>query len=261
MKNRIEDSNAAVLEANGTEDNGTEKKAKKSSAKPPIKLVIPELAVKIIEIRIGGIVPLIMRAWDDKTAQMLADKAKGVKAAKSRENVVPEDAFNAARYISTAGWDGVPAGAFKASLIDAVTCNNIPKADFNMTLGKKTFFIRADGVDKKSGRSLVRIYGQPEMLEMMQRTTTGMPYMSYRPIYRKWSAILGIEYNAARIDAQGVMNLLSNAGYWVGVGEHRPSAPESKTGENGRWEVLPADAKMVGEGGAKRSKGLAHSKD
>jgi hypothetical protein len=93
------------------------------------------------------------------------------------------------------------------------------------------------------------------MLKQMQRTTTGQPYMSYRPIYRDWWVTLVIEYNAARIDAQGVLNLVSNAGYFVGVGEHRPSAPKSKTGDNGRWELLDPEAAEKLMKGGKTTKG------
>lgn len=206
----------------------------------PVKLVIPELSDKIMEVSIEGIAPLVIRAWDQKTAQQLADKAMGKKAAKSREAADPQAIFNGARYISTDGWDGVPAGAFKAALVDAVSCCDIPVRDFNMTLAKKTFFIIADGVCKVSGRDLVRIHGKPERYEVMQPTMGGGPYMSYRPLYREWSCKLRVQYNATKIDAQGVLNLLSTAGYWVGVGEHRPSAKESRTGSFGRWKVLPS---------------------
>ena len=123
--------------------------------------------------------------------------------------------------------------------MDAVSCCDIPKTDFSMTLAKKSFFVRPEGKCRVSGRELVRIHGKPEMYKLMQPTSGGGPYMSYRPLYRKWSVKLLIEYNAAKIDAQGVLNLVAIAGYFVGVGEHRPSSKESKTGGSGRWEVVP----------------------
>lgn len=260
-KNRTTDE-TSTLEPNFG-DNGNVAPSNGKAKKPlpgedkPIRLLIPKLNAKLMEVKIHGITPLICRAWDDKTKQQLADKAKGEKKAKSRDNVVPAEVFNAARYISTEGWDGVPASAFKAALVDAVACLDIPKTEFSMTLAKKSFFIMADGIDKAGGADLVRIYSdKPEMLERMLRTTTGMPYMSYRPLYRDWYAILRVEYNATRIDPQGVLNLLANAGYYVGVGEHRPSAPESKTGSSGRWEVMDPTERIpqFAASKAKRSK-------
>lgn len=216
--------------------------APNGAAKAPaaVKLVIPELKVQVLEVRLNGISPLVIRAWDQKTAQQLADKAKGEKQARNRDPVDPESVFNGARYVSEEGWDGIPAGAFKAALVDAVSCLDISVKDFNMTLGKKSFFILSDGRCRLSGRDLVRIDGpEPEVYKIMQPTSGGGPYMSYRPMYRKWGCRLRIQFNSSRINAQGVLNLLSNAGYWCGVGEHRPSAKESKTGTFGRWEVVP----------------------
>lgn len=205
---------------------------------PTIKLSIPQLTVRTLEVEIVGISPLIIRAWDQKTQQELADKQSGKKNTKSRENKTPQEVFDGARYRAVEGdWDGIPATAFKAALVDAVSCLNISLRDFSMTVAKKCFFIKPQGIDKLSGRDLVRIYGTPEIFAIMQPTSAGGPYMSYRPIYRDWRCQLAIEFNAAKIDAQGVMNLLANAGYFVGVGEHRPASKESKTGTSGRWKI------------------------
>lgn len=202
------------------------------------KLVIPELNVKMLQVRIRGISPLIIRAWDDKTAQQLADKAMGIKAPAARPNVDPEATWNAARYISTDGWDGIPCGAFRAAIIESIDCVDVPKNDFSMTRGKKTIFVLPDGIHPQSQRELVRIYGKPECYALMQPTSGGGPYMSYRPRFNEWECRLRVQFNASRIDAQGVLNLVSIAGYFVGVGEHRPTAPDSKTGSSGRWEVI-----------------------
>ena len=209
-----------------------------------MRLVIPELSVQVLEVDINGIAPLVIRAWDQKTKQQMADKAQGRQKVKSRDPVDPEAVFNGARYISEEGWDGIPASAFKGALVEAVSCYDLPKTEFSMTLAKKTFFVLADGTCRLSGRDLVRIEGaKPEVYKLMQPTSGGGPYMSYRPIYRQWRCRLRIQYNSARIDAQGVLNLLATAGYWVGVGEHRPASKESRTGAMGRWSIVPSDGK------------------
>jgi hypothetical protein len=222
---------------NGVEEHVLE--AAKPAKSKVMKLVVPAPAVQRLEVELRGIAPLVIRAWDQKTIQILEGKATGEKT-RQRENVDPEAVFNGARYISIEGWDGIPASAFKAAIVDAVGCLDIPRNDFSMTLGKKSFFVQADGVCKLSGRDLVRIVGtEPTMFKLMQPTSGGGPYMSYRPMYKKWGCRLHVQYNATRIDAQGVLNLIANAGYWVGVGEHRPSSKESKTGTFGRFEIVP----------------------
>lgn len=216
-----------------------------AKAKDDVKLVIPQPKVQVLEISIRGIAPLVIRAWDQKTMQQLADKAKTGVTVRNREKVDPDETYNSARYVSPEGWDGFPAGGFRAAMIDAVSCVDIAVRDFNMTLAKKCLFVIPDGICKVSGRDLVRIEGQSERFDLMQPTSGGGPYMSYRPIYRKWSATLKIQFNAARLNAQGVLNLVSLAGFWVGIGEHRPTSKESKTGSFGRWEVVPGDRRLM----------------
>lgn len=231
VKNRIRES----LNGSASHDENSPK---------PVKLVIPELSVQVLQVTIRGITPLVIRAWDQKTMQQLGDKQKGVKTPRGRKAEDPNETFNNARYISTDGWDGIPASAFKAALVDAVSCLDLPKTEFSMTLAKKTFFIASEGVCRVSGRDLVRIHGKkPEVYSLMQPTSGGGPYMSYRPMYRDWECTLRIQYNGARIDGQGVLNLVANAGHFVGVGEHRPSAKESKTGTFGRFEIVPSKGK------------------
>lgn len=210
-------------------------------AEKSVKLVIPSPNTQTLEVWIEGISPLIIRAWDQKTAQMLADKQAGKGKAKGRKPEVANETFEAAKYYSTEGWEGIAAGSFKAALVDAVSCLDISRTDFSMTLAKKCFFILPDGVCRASGRDLVRIHGKSERYDVMQPTSGGGPYMSFRPRYPKWKCRLRVQFNASKIDAQGVLNLLATAGYYCGVGEHRPSAKESRTGSSGRWKVLESE--------------------
>ena len=225
--------------------NGTEQpKSPPVGRIPDVRFIIPRLNIQSLEITIEGITPLIVRAWDQKIKQQLADKQAGKKSAKSRVSQIPEEVFNGARYRDKEeGWDGIPASAFKGAMCGAVSCCNISKSDFSMKAAKQCFFIKTQGIDASSGRELVRIYGEPEIFALMQPTSAGGPYMSYRPRYFPWRCILQIGYNACKIDGQGVINLLANAGQFVGVCEHRPSAPKSQTGTSGRWKIVE------GEGG------------
>jgi len=211
--------------------------APSKARKGATKLHIPELNMQVLETTVEGIEPLIVRAWDQKTMAQLADKAMG-KAPKSRENVDPDETMNGARYISTDGWDGFPASAFKAAMVEAVSCLNLPVKDMNMKLAKKLFRVLPDGVCRVSGRQLVNIHNDdPKRFDLMQPTSGGGPYMSYRPRYLEWWVRLKIRFLANRIDAQGLLNLLAVAGECCGIGEHRPSAKESNTGSSGLFRI------------------------
>jgi hypothetical protein len=220
------------------------------------KILIPSPRLEMIQVTVDGIAPLVMRNWDDKTKQQLADKQSGKNKAPRREDRDPKDVLNAARYISTEGWDGVPAAAFKGALVRAVSILNVSKTDLNMTIAKLCFFIQHDGTEKPrvninacTGESeeqvaltrLLKINGKMTCYEKMQPTDGGGPYMSYRPLYDPWSVRLRVQYNGAIISRANMLNLISHAGYFVGIGEHRPSAKESHTGEFGRWEIRGAE--------------------
>jgi hypothetical protein len=130
------------------------------------------------------------------------------------------------------------AAAFKQAMIEALPVAGITKEAFPQTLGKVTFFVVADGYSKSFGEPLVRINGKAEPFSNICRVDNGNPYTNTRPIYRQWAATLRVRYNAIVVSAQQVLNLIAYAGFYVGVGEHRPSSPYSKTGENGLWEVV-----------------------
>ena len=207
-------------------------------------IVIPAPKLETIEVTLKGITPLVCRNWDEKAMNEMLQKHEGKVRAKARENKDPKREFNAARYIALEGWDGVPATAFKAALVSAVRCANIPKADLSLKLAKMSFFVATEGQDKVFGADLVRILdAKPEVYRKMCRTSTGAPYICFRPMYRQWRVKLRISYNAGIMDRQQVVNLIQLAGFFVGVGEHRPSSPQSETGNFGRWELEEKRAK------------------
>lgn len=212
------------------------------------KILIPMPKMEVIQMTLRGIAPLVIRAWDEKTQQQLADKqSTNTKTKKAREARQPDDVMNAAKYVSTEGWDGVPAAAFKAAMVRAVDLLNLSKSDMNMTRAALCIFVKHDGMEKPRKQlgnmatvstRLLKIIGPPaKNYPKMQPTASGTPYMSYRPMYDPWSVILRVEFNSLLLSAEDIVNLAATAGYFVGVGEHRPSARESRTGEYGRWEI------------------------
>jgi len=205
------------------------KKASKDFA-----LEIMPLNIETATFKIVGITSLIVHAWDEKAIKMMLDKQMGNAAAmKQRDKKDPDADFNASRYISTEGWDGVPATGFKAALVE--TCRLVN--GLTMTMAKRAFFVHADGTHP-SGMGLVRIDGKPTKRRDMVRINNGSTAdIRFRAEYKKWSAVVSIDYNASIITMEQVGNLLAWAGYSEGICEWRPGSPESATGMHGRFRV------------------------
>ena len=227
--------------------------AKKSSSKKPAtapsadaggamyKLSIPKPRDEILKVKIRGITPLIVHAWNTKSLQQLVDKSS-LSSEEIKMMQTPDWKFENSKYVSTDGWEGVHAAGFKQALIEALPAAGIAKEKFPQTLGKISIFIVADGEGKTFHEPLVRITGKPEKFENFCRVSNGTVYPNCRAMYRDWSATLTVRYNGIVLNRQMVLNLITFAGYYVGICEHRPSSPESKTGDKGLWEVPAQEA-------------------
>lgn len=122
---------------------------------------------------------------------------------------------------------GFPASGFKKAMIFA--CRQFK--NLAMTEMRGRFFVQ---------NHYVEIKGKPVMDEFWRRIGgkgpgTGTPDIGIRAVFSEWTAQLNIKYNADVISAESIANLLSTAGFSVGIGEDRPD----KSGNTfGMWEVL-----------------------
>lgn len=194
-------------------------------------IMIPRPNIQTFEAPVVGVTPLITHRWSKKAIEMI--EAKGQKKAKGPKDAKnPEAEYNAARYISTEGWDGVPATAFKAAMVGAARqCDGL-----TMTEAKRLFFVEPDGYDDENN-GLVRIFGEPQMHRAMVRVGMGVADVRYRPIYTPWRAVVKVRFNAGVISADQVVNLIQLAGMSEGICEHRPSSPKSATGTFGCFQI------------------------
>ena len=208
--------------------------------------------LKVGELWIKGTAPLVVKKFDTKTGDGIAEQQKAGSTARSKKKREAKDfdaLFNQARHISFDGWDGLNASAFRNACIDA--CRLV---GFKMTMAKLSIFIEADGFDKDEGTPLVRIFGgEPRKLESMVRLATGVCDISVRPQWIEWGAKLRFRYDADQFTADDVVNLVARAGTQVGVGEGRPSSHNSFGMGWGLFEI--SDEKSVraleSKGGAK----------
>jgi len=199
-------------------------------------LTISAPNIKTIELKISGTAPLCVNRFPAKAMQQMMDKqAAGSQAKKGkvREAKDFDAAMQGARHLSAEGWDGIHAGAFRNALISA--CRLV---GFKMTLAKLSLFVLADGLDAIDGTPLVRILGNPpERTDMPVRNATGVVDIRTRPMWREWSCLLRIRFDADQFSPADVANLLSRVGAQVGIGEGRADSKASAGIGWGHFEV------------------------
>lgn len=180
---------------------------------------IERLAIKIV-----GNAPYVQNKFSQKARDVIrATQERG--SAKGPSKREPKDfqaAYEQALHVSEEGWYGIPAASFRAAMISA--CRIV---GFKMTLAKLSVFVFADGLDADEGTPLVRIYGEPEINESMVRVGMGAADIRWRPMWRKWHAIVRVSYDADQFKTDDVVNLLMRAGMQVGIGEGRPDSKSS----------------------------------
>lgn len=177
------------------------------------------------EFGINGTAPYVQLRFGEKAINTMMTKmaagtvAKGKKIREARD--FNED-FRGAMHVSSEGWYGIPASAFRAALIDACRLVN-----FKMTMAKMSMFILPDGFDALDGTPLVRIDGNPEMCQHHVRNATGVADIRIRAMWRAWGCKLRVSYDADQFNLSDVTNLLARVGQQVGVGEGRPFSKNS----------------------------------
>lgn len=85
---------------------------------------------------------------------------------------------------------------------------------------------------------LVPIFGsEPRMREDMVKIAMGTADVRFRGEFADWWTQLDLSYNAGFFSLDQIVNLLSQAGFGVGVGEWRPE----RSGSYGRFHVASAE--------------------
>lgn len=177
--------------------------------------------IKEMGVIIEGTAPYVQNRFAKKAMDQM--KTKQQAGSQSRKGVKRdakdfEECYRQAMHISTEGWHGIPAPAFRNALIDA--CRLV---GFKMTLAKQGLFIIADGFDKLDGTPLVKITkGEPHYVEHPVRNESGVADIRPRPMWDAgWEAEVKIRYDADMFSQLDVVNLMARVGFQVGVGEGR----------------------------------------
>jgi hypothetical protein len=194
----------------------------------------PNIKRAIIEIK--GISPYVQNAFSQKARLQMEETQRAGTQAKSKKNRSPRDfeaQYEAAHHRSADGWIGIPAPAFRNACIDA--CRLV---GFVMTKAKLSIFIVADGYDAVDRTPLVKISGEPFIHKGWGRNADGGADLRWRPMWEEWSAKVMVRWDEDQFSASDVVNLMARAGLQVGIGEGRPSSPNSNGLDWGLWEVV-----------------------
>lgn len=190
------------------------------SAKAIVKIELPQLDIRILDIRLVGDSSLICHKWSEKAKKQMLDKQMGIASA-GKELKDPVRDYEESLYRLPDGGYGFPAIAFKNAAVEACT-----------SLGKSVTKVMARQAFHVVGE-LVRIEGEPTMREDMVRVGMGTADIRYRGEFVDWAATVRVRYNARVLSAEQVVNLFNTAGFAVGVGEWR----SEKDGSHGLFHV------------------------
>jgi hypothetical protein len=224
----------------GEESPGTDGKArngkagKETKGKPMTKkeedkrqVIISKPNMQTMLFTIVGTAPYVQNKFSAKAQQMIRDKQQAGEAAKNKTKKQAKDfleCYEGAKHISTEGWCGIPAPAFRSAAVSACRV-----AGFAMTRAKLSVFIEPDGLDKDDGTPLVKITkGEPEYFEAPVRLPKGETDIRARPMWKPgWEAELRVTFDADQFTMNDVANLIMRVGMQAGIGEGRPDSKSS----------------------------------
>lgn len=214
------------------------------SKKAEEKFIIPAPDLRIVELHIRGVAPYLQHAFPEKARKEMHEKHEAGSLARSKRGNREARDFQAeyegAKHVSTEGWCGIPAAAFRAGMISACRLIN-----FKMTLAKLSIFVMADGFDHVDSQPLVRLYGEPTYHESWVRNAKGVIDLRARPLWKQWGAVLRVQYDAGQFSAQDVSHLLMRVGLQVGVGDGRPDSKMSAGMGFGIFELTNTDVRAL----------------
>lgn len=125
---------------------------------------------------------------------------------------------------------GFPSGGMRAAMIEACRLvDNLAMKEMQFLLFIEDDFIVFENEDGTPAK--------PYMREDMVVIGAGTSDIRYRGAFKDWYATVKVSFNSNRLSAETAVNLLDLAGYG-GIGEYRPSAKKTKSGNYGRFEVL-----------------------
>lgn len=193
-----------------------------------------------LTLKLIGTSPYMQSKFPAKVEIQMREKMMAGSTANKGKKRSPRDFdadFLGAQHISSEGWIGIPASAFRIAAVDACRV-----CGFKMTIGKMSIFVAADGLDAEDATPLVRLEAPaPEVSSLPVRNATGVVDIRVRPMWREWGCTLRVTYDGDQFTKSDVVNLMTRVGVQVGVGEGRPFSKSSCGLGFGTFKVEPLE--------------------
>lgn len=189
-------------------------------------VVITPPNMHTISLDIEGTAPLVINRFGSKAREQMERTQGEGQTARGKRKREPKDfdaIYRDSLHVSTEGWHGINASAFRQAAISA--CRLV---GFKMTYAKLAIFIEADG-QEEDGTQLVKITsGEPTKFHDFVKNQTGVADIRPRGHWvNGWTATVRVRFDADQFTAQDIMNLFDRIGQQVGIGAGRPDSSES----------------------------------
>lgn len=196
---------------------------------------ITEPNFEVGQFKIRGTAPYVQHKFSKKAKETMLDtqKKKAGAKGKNKEPRKVEKEYKEASHIGEDGRYGIPCPAFRSAMIDACRA-----AGAVMTLAKMSVFCLPDTIDKEDGTPLVHISGEPEPHVGPVRLARGVTSIAVRPMWKRWTANVKLQWDGDQFSIIDVVNLLMRAGIQVGIGEGRPFSKASHGCGWGTFELI-----------------------
>jgi len=176
---------------------------------------------------------LISNRLDPQIAESIVSKETGKAQQKKVRNL--DEEYETRFHYTDDGEYGYPAAGFAGAILFGALAAGVNKTDVKRAirvlgnvypLKYKKLNRRVDYPRRKSARGM------------------GAPDVRHRPEFVDWEADIIIEYDASQMGLEQVVNLVNQGGFSGGIGDWRPSAPESP-GTHGMFEVIKVKTLQV----------------
>ena len=195
-------------------------------------ITIPQITVSEISFTLIGMSPLIIHAWSAKARKAMLDKQTGAPINKKEHKDPFQDFVDCLYWITKRpakvtpeiikkATFGLPARMIKQALVNA--CRFVE--NFPMTKAKGCLYVQGELLPIKGSVPISR--------EDMVRLDNGSMDIRFRPEFYPWEVNCTVTAPTNVVTAESVINLMSVAGQYSGLGEWRPE----RGGSYGRFKV------------------------
>lgn len=244
-------------EGNGNGNPAVAEAAANAAAKGLKAVQLVKLERAALTVEVVSETGLIVHEFSEKSIkQMLAKQMKT--ASKGRDKKDPFEDFKSSLYKFPDSNDfGFPARGFKACFVRASNDVDLVKTEM-----KRAIRVLGTGDEAMNVDGLVKIEAEPlnpklftqydheyakqleayhkkgiSMRRDIVRLETGVADIRFRGHFPQWKATVHVQYNKRAVSEEQLMALIDAAGFGVGIGEWRPGAPKSESGQFGCFHV------------------------